>query len=68
MVVTRIVSETSLSEGDVSNIRCSQSPENRLHPKQKMRDAANSVNLSIDRPKKERSSGGSNEGGEGSFG
>ena len=36
--------------------------------KQKMRDVANSVKLSIDRPKKETASGGSNEDGEGSFG
>ena len=35
--------------------------------KQKMRDVANSVKLSIDRLKKETASGGSNEGDEGSF-
>ena len=45
-----------------------KTPKITFTPKQKMRDAANAVELSIDRPKKETASGGSNEGGEGSFG
>ena len=45
-----------------------KTPKITFPPKQKMRDAANAVELSIDRPKKETASGGSNEGGEGSFG
>ena len=45
-----------------------KTPKIVFTPKQKMRDAANAVELSIDRPKKETASGGSNEGGEGSFG
>lgn len=102
MVIERIVRETSLSEGDVSNALISLSnivcdalkmgmsvdlaelgslrlvvpskmmdtpeevtvadalktPKIVFTPKQKMRDAANSVELSIDRPKKETVSGG----------
>lgn len=45
-----------------------KTPKITFTPKQKMRDAANAVELSIDHPKKETASGGSNEGGEGSFG
>lgn len=45
-----------------------KTPKITFTPKQKMRDAANAVELSIDRPKKETASGGSNEGGEGTFG
>lgn len=45
-----------------------KTPKIVFTPKQKMRDAANAVELSINRPKKETASGGSNEGGEGSFG
>ena len=45
-----------------------KTPKITFTPKQKMRDAANAVELSIDRPKQETASGGSNEGGEGSFG
>ena len=45
-----------------------KTPKITFTPKQKMCDAANAVELSIDRPKKETASGGSNEGGEGSFG
>lgn len=61
MVVTRIVSETSFSEGDVSNIICDalKSPKIVFTPKQKMRDAANSVELSIDRDSVKASTGGS---------
>ena len=102
MVIERIVRETSLSEGDVSNALISLSnivcdalkmgmsvdlaelgslrlivpskmmdtpeevtvadalktPKIVFTPKQKMRDAANSVELSIDRGKKETASGG----------
>ena len=116
MVIERIVRETSLSEGDVSNALISlgnivcdalkmgmsvdlaelgslrlvvpskmmdtpeevtvanalKTPKIVFTPKQKMRDAANSVELSIDRGKKETTSGGTTtepeEGGEGSFG
>ena len=81
MVVTRIVSETSLSEGDVSNALISLSnivydalkaTKIVFMPKQKMRDAANAVELSIDRGKKETTSGGTTTdpggGNEGSFG
>ena len=49
-----------------------KTPKIVFTPKQKMRDAANSVELSIDRGKKETTSGGTTtepeEGGEGSFG
>ena len=45
-----------------------KTPKITFTPKQKMRDAANAVELSIDRPKQETASGGSNEGGEGSLG
>lgn len=45
-----------------------KTPKITFTPKQKMRDAANAVELSIDQDKKETASGGSNEGGEGSFG
>ena len=45
-----------------------KTPKIVFTPKQKMRDAANAVELSIDRPKKETASSGSNEGGEGTFG
>lgn len=113
IVVTRIVSETSLSEGDVSNALISLSnivcdalkmgtsvdlaelgslrlivpskmmdtpeevtvadalktPKIVFTPKQKMRDAANAVELSIDRSTvTTSSSGSSSEGGEGTFG
>ena len=116
MVIERIVRETSLSEGDVSNALISLSnivcdalkmgmsvdlaelgslrlvvpskmmdtpeevtvadalktPKIVFTPKQKMRDAANAVELSIDRPKKETASGGTTtdpgSGNEGSFG
>lgn len=81
MVVTHIVSEASLSEGDVnnalislSNIICDalKTPKIVFTPKQKMRDAANAVELSIDRGKKETASGGTTtdpgSGNEGSFG
>lgn len=43
-------------------------PKITFTSKQKMRDAANAVELSIDRGKKETTSSGSNESGEGSFG
>ena len=116
MVIERIVRETSLSEGDVSNALISlgnivcdalkmgmsvdlaelgslrlvvpskmmdtpeevtvanalKTPKIVFTPKQKMRDAANAVELSIDRPKKETISGGTTtdpgSGNEGSFG
>lgn len=49
-----------------------KTPKITFTPKQKMRDAANAVELSIDRGKKETASGGTTtepeEGGEGSFG
>lgn len=45
-----------------------KTPKIVFTPKQKMRDAANKVELSIDRPKQETASSGSNEGGEGTFG
>ena len=49
-----------------------KTPKIVFTPKQKMRDAANSVELSIDRPKKETTSGGTTtdpgSGNEGSFG
>ena len=67
MVVERIVRETSLSEGDVKNAL--KTPKIVFTPKQKMRDAANSVELSIDKSTATTSSsGGSNESGEGTFG
>lgn len=113
MVIERIVRETSLSEGDVSNALISLSnvvcdalkmgmsvdlaelgslrlvvpsrmmdtpeevtvkdalktPKIVFTPKQKMRDAANAVELSIDKDTvTTSSSGGSNESGEGTFG
>lgn len=113
MVIERIVRETSLSEGDVSNALISLSnivcdalkmgmsvdlaelgsirivvpskmmntpeevtvkdalktPKIVFTPKQKMRDAANAVELSIDKSSvTTSSSGSSNEGGEGSLG
>lgn len=116
MLIERIVRETSLSEGDVSNALISlgnvvcdalkmgmsvdlaelgslrlvvpskmmdtpeevtvadalKTPKIVFTPKQKMRDAANAVELSIDRPKKETTSGGTTtepgSGSEGSFG
>ena len=112
MVIERIVRETSLSEGDVSNALISlgnvvcdalkmgisvdlaelgslrlvvpskmmdtpeevtvadalKTPKIVFTPKQKMRDAANSVELSIDRGKKETTSGGNDDSGAGSFG
>ena len=49
-----------------------KTPKITFTPKQKMRDAANAVELSIDRPKKETASGGTTtdpgSGNEGSFG
>lgn len=70
-----------MSEGDVSNALISlnnivcdalKTPKIVFTPKQKIRDAANSVELSIDRPKKETASGGTTtdpgSGNEGSFG
>ena len=49
-----------------------KTPKIVFTPKQKMRDSANAVELSIDRSKKETASGGTttepDEGGEGSFG
>lgn len=49
-----------------------KTPKIVFTPKQKMRDATDQVELSIDRPKKETASGGTTtepeEGGEGSFG
>lgn len=49
-----------------------KTPKITFTPKQKMRDAANSVELSIDRPKKETTSSGTTtdpgSGNEGSFG
>ena len=49
-----------------------KTPKIVFTPKQKMRDAANSVELSIDRPKKETASGGTTtepgSGSDGSFG
>lgn len=58
----------------LSNIVCDALKVQRIvfTPKQKMRDAANSVELSIDRGKKETASGGTTidpgSGNEGSFG
>lgn len=81
MVIERIVRETSLSEGDVSNALISLNSivcdvlkilKIVFTLKQRMRDAANSVKLSIDRPKKETASSGTStepgSGNEGSFG
>ena len=45
MLIERIVRETSLSEGDVKNAL--KTPKIVFTPKQKMRDAANKVKLSI---------------------
>lgn len=47
MLVERIVRETSLSEGDVKNAL--KTPKIVFTPKQKMHDAANAVELSVDR-------------------
>ena len=56
MLSERIVRETSLSEGDVKNAL--KTPKIVFTPKQKMRDAANSVELSIDRSSVKASTGG----------
>ena len=70
MVIERIVRETSLSEGDVSNalislsnivcdaLKMGMSVDLAFTPKQKMRDAANAVELSIDRSAVKASTGG----------
>ena len=56
MLIERIVRETSLSEGDVKNALTP--PEIVFTPKQKMRDAANAAELSIDRSAVKASTGG----------
>ena len=56
MLIERIVRETSLSEGDVKNAL--KTPKIVFTPKQKMRDAANAVELSIDRSAVKASTGG----------
>ena len=56
MLIECIVCETSLSEDDVKNAL--NPPKILFTPKQKMRDAANAVELSIDRSTVKASTGG----------
>lgn len=55
---TDTISLFLIVSGESHRGRCPQNPENPLHPKQKMRDAANSVELSIDRGGVKVSTGG----------